>query len=170
MKHKYFIIKDDEKNELIIREFAELDKESGFSLLCEVTFGNETMESAILKGKNALISAIRTQNMYPPIIYAEKITESIVKLYGSRDDQFIELFFDDKDFLAKNLKASKTSGVGVKKDEPVELDELFEEERDNPDELPENDNNIIENTTGHVNTGEDEPLDINEDSQTDEVI
>ncbi len=167
MKHKYFIIKNDEKNELIIREFAELDKESGFSLLCEVTFGKETMESAILKGKNALISAIRTQNMYPPIIYAEKITESIVKLYGSKDDQSIELFLDDKDFLAKNLKASKTSGV--KKNEPVELDELFEEERDNPDDLPENDNSIIENTTGHVNTGEDEPLDIEEDNQMNEA-
>lgn len=96
--------------------------------------------------------------MYPLIIYAEKITESIVKLYGSQDDQSIELFVDDKDLLANNLKASKTSGV--KKDKPVELDELFEEERDNPDELPENDNNIIENTTVHVNTGEDEPLDI----------
>ena len=110
MKHKYFIIKDNEKNELIIREFAELEK-SDFSLLYEVAFGNEKIESAISKGKNALISAIRTQNMYPPIIYAEKITESIVQLYDSKNDQSIELFFDDKDFLAKNLKAFKTSGV-----------------------------------------------------------
>ncbi len=166
MKHKYFIIKDNEKNELIIREFAELDKNSDFSLLCEVTFGNEAVESAILKGKNALISAIRTQNMYPPIIYAEKITESIVKLYGSKNDQSIELFFDDKDFLAKDLKASKTSGV--KKDEPVELDELLEEEPGNQDELPE-DNNVVKKTTFSINTGEDEPLDIEEDNQTDEV-
>lgn len=166
MKHKYFIIKDDEKNELIIREFAEIEQKGIFNLLCEVTFSNEVVESAILKGKNALISAIRTQNMYPPIIYAEKITESIVKLYGSKNDQSIELFFDDKDFLAKDLKASKTSGV--KKDEPVELDELFEEEPDNQDELLE-DNNIVEKTAFSNNTGEDEPLDIGEDNQTDEV-
>ena len=166
MKHKYFIIKDNEKNELIISEFAELDKKSDFSLLYEVTFSNEKIESAILKGKNALISAIRTQDMYPPIIYAEKITESIVKLYGSKNDQSIELFFDDKDFLAKDLKASKTSGV--KKDEPVELDELLEEEPDNLDELPE-DNNIVEKTTFPINNGEDEPLDIEEDNQTNEA-
>ncbi len=166
MKHKYFIIKDNEKNELIIREFAELDKVGGFSLHYEYTFGNEKIESAILKGKNALISAIRTQNMYPPIIYAEKITESIVKLYDSKDDQSIELFFDDKDFLAKNLKASKTSGV--KKDEPVELDELLEEEPDNLDELPE-DNNIVEKTTLSINNGEAEPLDLEEDNQTNET-
>ncbi len=165
MKHKYFIMKDNEKNELIIREFAELDKNSGFSLLYEDTFGNEKIESAILKGRNALISAIRTQNMYPPIIYAEKITESIVKLYGSKDDQSIELFFDDKDFLAKNLKASKSSGV--KKDEPVELDELLEEEPDNLDELPED--NIVEKTTFSINTRGDESLDIEEDNQTEEV-
>ena len=166
MKHKYFIIKDNEKNELIIKEFAEIEQRDIFHLLCEVTLGNEKIESAILKGKNALISAIRTQNMYPPIIYAEKITESIVKLYGSKNDQSIELFFDDKDFLAKDLKASKTSGV--KKDEPVELDELLEEEPDNQDELLE-DNNIVEKTAFSNNTGEDEPLDIEEDNQTDEV-
>lgn len=69
-------------------------------------------------------------------------------------------------FLAKDLKASKTSGV--KKDEPVELDELFEEEPDNQDELLE-DNNIVEKTAFSNNTGEDEPLDIEEDNQTDEV-
>ena len=165
MKHKYFIIKDNEKNELIIREFAELEK-SDFSLLYEVAFGNEKIESAISKGKNALISAIRTQNMYPPIIYAEKITESIVKLYGSIDDQSIELFFDDKDFLAKDLKASKTSSV--KKDEPVEFDESLEEEPDSLDELPE-DNNIVEKTAFSNNTGEDEPLDLEGDNQTKEA-
>ncbi len=166
MKHKYFIIKDDEKKELIIKEFAEIEQKDIFHLLCEVTFGNEAVESAILKGKNALISAIRTQNMYPPIIYAEKIIESIVKLYGSKNDQSIELFFDDKDFLAKDLKASKSSSV--KKDEPVELDELHEEEPDNQDKLFE-DNNIVEKTTVSINTGDDEPLDIEEDNQTEEV-
>lgn len=43
--------------------------------------------------------------MYPPIIYAEKITESIVKLYGSKNDQSIELFFDDKDFFGKRFES-----------------------------------------------------------------
>ena len=89
MKQKYLMIKSDERNELIIREFAELDKEDFFELLCEVTFGNEAIDSAIIKGTRALISALRTQNMYPPIFYAEKIAESVVKLYSSHNDQSI---------------------------------------------------------------------------------
>ena len=48
------------------------------------------------------------------------------------------------------------------------MDELLEEEPDNLDELPE-DNNIVEKTAFSNNTGEDEPLDIEEENQTDEV-
>ncbi len=101
MKHKYFIIKDDEKNELRIEEFGEIEQNGIFHLLFGVTFDNETIGSAISEGMKALISVIRTQGMYPPIIYAEKIAESVVKLYGSKSDQSIVLFFDDKDFLEK---------------------------------------------------------------------
>jgi hypothetical protein len=63
VKQKYFTIKNDEKNELIIREFAEIDKKGEYTLLCEETYNRETIASAISKGKKALISTLRTQNM-----------------------------------------------------------------------------------------------------------
>ncbi len=34
MKHKYLILKNDEKNELTIQEFAELEKQDEYTLLC----------------------------------------------------------------------------------------------------------------------------------------
>ena len=171
MKQKYLMIKSNEKNELIIREFAELDKEDFFEVLCEDTFDGEAIESAIIKGTRALISALRTQNMYPPIFYAGKIAESVVKLYGSQNDQSMELLFDDRDFLAKNLKKSKASSV--KEDEPVEFDELPEDEPDElnelsedkpdePDELLEDDN-AIKKTASPIHIEEDEPFDIEEE-------
>ena len=71
MKQKYLIFKNSEKNELIIREFAELNKEK-FTLLCEEAYDDEMIKVAIEKGVNTLISKLKTQNMYPIGHYAKK--------------------------------------------------------------------------------------------------
>ena len=105
MKQKYLIIKNDEKDELIIKEFSEGGKEDIFQLLYEAIYDNKSIESAIIKGKGALISALRTQNMFPPSLYAGIIAESVVKLYSSQSNEFTELFFNDYDFLSKDLKS-----------------------------------------------------------------
>jgi len=101
MKQKYFILKDDEQKKLIIKEFAELNKEI-FSLLCEEKYDDKAIESAIKKGEKALISKLRTKNMYPPGIYAEKIAEAVIDMYGSREKQSVELYFNDIELLTKD--------------------------------------------------------------------
>jgi hypothetical protein len=73
MKQKYLIMKSYEKDKLIIREFADLDKQM-FSLLCEETYDSTIIRSSIEKGKTNLISILRTQNFFPIGIVAEKIT------------------------------------------------------------------------------------------------
>lgn len=123
MKQKYLILKDNEKKELIVREFAELDKEA-FSLLCEETFQDKLIKSAIAKGKEALISTLRTQNMYPIGPFAAKIAEEVIALYQSKDTDSIELFFDDIDILTKHRKALKS--LDAAEDESAEMDELLE--------------------------------------------
>lgn len=103
MKQKYTILKNNEKKALIIREFAELNKET-LSLLCEQTYDEKIITSAIAKGKRSLISKLRTQSMFPPAAYAEKIAESVMDLYSSPNsdsNQSVELFFDDKETLIK---------------------------------------------------------------------
>ena len=65
MKQKYPIIKDKKNKQLIIREFAELDKEI-LSLLCEETYEQKMIVAAIKSGQENLISALRTNNLYPP--------------------------------------------------------------------------------------------------------
>jgi hypothetical protein len=127
MKQKYIISKTDEKTGLIIREYAELDKEI-FSLLCEETFEDETVKSAIEKGKDALIKTLRTQNLFPLGIYAEAIAASVTKMYESDDDQPVELLFNDVDLLTKTKEEEKTPPLDEIEEDTVEIDDLLDED------------------------------------------
>jgi len=130
MKQKYTILKNDEKTGIIIREFGELDKEI-FSFLCEERFEDETVKLAIAKDKNTLIKTLRTQNLFPLGIYAEKIAEAVTNMYESGDDQPVELIFNDIDLLTK--KEKKPLDVDDIEEEEVVIDDLLDED------LPEED-------------------------------
>ena len=106
MKQKYAIMKSDDKSKLIIQEFAELDKDI-MSMLCEETYDYQKIQTAINSGKEALISALRTPNMYPAKIYADKIAESVITLHDSTDQSATEVSFDDFDFLTPTRKKEK---------------------------------------------------------------
>lgn len=127
MKQKYLIFKNPEKNELIIREFSELDKEK-FSLLCEEAYDDKMIEAAIEEGVDILISKLRTQNMYPIGQYAKKIAESVTSMYVSGDKQSVELFFNDNDLLIKNQEPDKDFDAPAV--ESSDLDELLDEDVD----------------------------------------
>ncbi|MBL7181270.1 MAG: hypothetical protein ABIK98_13565 [Pseudomonadota bacterium] len=150
MKQKYFILKNTEKNELIIREFAELDKES-FSLLCEETFQKDQITSAIAKGKEALVATIRTKNMYPIGPFAAKIAEEVTNLYESKDKDSIELAFDDIDILTKERVAHKP--LDDIESEPVEIDELLVE-----DVAPAFDDSEIDNISYPIQIADDDAV------------
>jgi hypothetical protein len=127
MKQKYTIIKDSKNKQLIIREFAELDKEI-LSLLCEETYAQKDIRAAIKKGQQSLISALRTNNLYPPGIYAKKIADAIKDLYATRDKESEELFFDDLELLAEpdEPEAQETEDADKKQD--GKMDELLEDD------------------------------------------
>ena len=121
MRQKFIIEKNGTVSELNIKEYANLDRENKralkkmdqefFSLLCEETYDNELITSAIKKGKISLISVIRTRNMYPILIHAEKIADSVIELYASGNNLPFELLMDDKELLeiAAPTKKSKSS-------------------------------------------------------------
>ena len=106
MKQKYLISKENDQKKLIIKEFAELDKER-LSLLCEEEYDNKIIKSAISQGKEALISELRTNNMYPPGVYAEKIAQAVIDIFASKESQSIELSFNDVDLLIKEQEPSE---------------------------------------------------------------
>jgi hypothetical protein len=161
MKQKYLILKNDEKNQLTIQEFAELEKQDEYALLCEETYSAKAIVSAISKGKEALILGLRTANLYPPGLSVGKIADAVVNLYNSASDQSIELFIDDRDFLSKDCK--KPQDVDAIEDEPGEFDESLEHKPENLDGLLE-DNDTIKNLTEPIKVEEDELLDIEGES------
>ena len=127
MKQKYAILKNDEKTGIIIREFAELDKEI-FSFLCEETFNDEIVKSAIEKGQEALIQTLRTQNLFPLGIYAKEIAAVVKKMYETGDDQPVELIFDDVDLLTKTKEEEKPLPLDEIEEEAVGIDDLLDED------------------------------------------
>lgn len=110
VREKYVILRDNAKNNLRIREYAIIGKnpkkespsmagEDGFAFLCEEFYKAEVILDSISKGINALITALRTDNVFPVKNNAVKIAESVMALYDSSEDGSVELYFDDLDLL-----------------------------------------------------------------------
>lgn len=125
MKQKFVIMKDDKGKKLTIREHAELDRDD-MSPICEETYDASAIKAAIKAGKEALMAAIRTNNLYPLGIYAEKIAESIIELYALKDKTSAELFFNDVDMLQAKEKAPEGDADLDEDSEP--MDDLLEDE------------------------------------------
>jgi hypothetical protein len=155
MKQKYLIINDKENKQFKIQEFAELNKET-LSLLCEEAYDYKTIKSAISTGKDALISTLRTNNLYPPGIYAEKIANTVVQLYKSKDEESMELFFDDINLLAKKRQSSAISEQV--EDDSTDLDEMLEDDLD--DNYPEKDG--LKKIGSSLKIEDDDYVDIND--------
>ncbi|MDX1707106.1 MAG: hypothetical protein R3274_00820 [Desulfobacterales bacterium] len=129
MKQKYTIVRDDKNGHLIIREFAELDKEI-LSLLCEETYDSKLIKSAIRGGQEKIIAALRTNNLYPPGIYAAKIANAVKELYATQGQESVDLYFNDLELLAVDAET---------KPEPDEKEKAVEEPDEDMDDLLEDD-------------------------------
>jgi len=155
MKQKYLIINDKDNKQFKIQEFAELNKET-LSLLCEEAYDYKTIQSAVSNGKDALISALRTNNLYPPGIYAEKIANALVQLHESTDEESVEIFFDDINLLTKKRRSS---GITEQlDDDSADLDEMLEDDFD--DDYPEK--NKLKKIDSSLKIEDDDYVDIND--------
>ena len=159
MKQKYLIINDKENKQFKIQEFAELNKQK-LSLLCEEAYDYKTIKSAVSAGKDALISTLRTNNLYPPGIYAEKIAYALVQLHKSKSEGSVELFFDDINLLAGKRRSSEIREP--LEDDSADLDEMLEDDfYDDDDDYPEK--NGLKKMGSSLKIEDDDYVDINDD-------
>jgi hypothetical protein len=134
MKQKYVIEKSENGEQIVVKEYAELDKEM-LSLLCQESYVAADLTTAQSQGKPALIEAIRTHNMYPPGFYADQIADAIIGLLAGSDAPTAELFFDDKELFAQEAAASDESlSDDADEDDGVVVDELLEDDMEDEDE------------------------------------
>jgi hypothetical protein len=127
MKQKYSILKDNKSGIVTIKEFAELDK-GMFSLIFEETYENAMIEAAIEDGKDALVSAIRTPNLYPIAEYAEKIADTVIDYFENAPaEEPVELVFNDIKLMQKVKKETPETETEEKS---VEIDDLLDDDDD----------------------------------------
>ncbi len=129
MKQKFQLIKDLKKKRLVIKEYAELDKDA-FALLCEETYDMDQVQAAAKRGREVLVDTLRTQNLYPIGMYAGKIAETAAALLDSDEKATEEILFDDMDLIYQDQKKEWGLGEEAIQEEAAELDELLEEEVD----------------------------------------
>lgn len=125
MKHKYVIEKNAEQKQITIKEFAELDKEV-LSYLCQETYAEERISAAIAKGKDALVAALRTPNMYPSGLFANKIAEAVLAMYGPEPSSSSEVELDDVDFIIR--QRAKRKAVEEIDEEAADIEDLLDDD------------------------------------------
>jgi hypothetical protein len=108
MHQKYTIDQDADSGTLTIREYAVVDKDTrkepiagyrdgDFSLLAEETYDSERLSKSIARGDVAdLVTALRTDNLFPISPHVTKIAESIIEMCRSPEWHSLELIFDDQ--------------------------------------------------------------------------
>ncbi len=117
MKQRYHISRDEKTSELTIQEYAVVAgnikrheisaiARDDFTLLCTETYEGNEIKKAITEGKEALVTVLRTDNLYPIGTYADLIAESVIEIYGKNDHSSKELLFDDLDLFESFQDAS----------------------------------------------------------------
>ncbi|MGD9057501.1 MAG: hypothetical protein PVJ41_16255 [Desulfobacterales bacterium] len=120
MKQRYHISRDEKTSELRIEEYAVIAgnikrheisaiARNDFTLLCTETYEGKAIKEAISEGKEALVTILRTDNLYPIGTYADVIAESVIEIYGNNDHFSKELLFDDLDLFESFQEATPSS-------------------------------------------------------------
>jgi hypothetical protein len=118
MKQRYFISRDEKTSELTIEEYAVIAgnlkrheisalAKDEFTLLCIESYEDKSIKKAISEGKEALVDALRTDNLFPISIYAGVIADSVIEIYGNNNSLSKELLFDDLNLFESIQNESK---------------------------------------------------------------
>lgn len=150
MKQKYAIIRDDDQKTLVVREYAELDKEM-MSLLCEETYPQEAIGAAVKQGTQAVINAIRTNNMYPPTMFAVAIADAITGILAEGGNPSAELFFDDKELFNQDV-VLPAEDLEDEVEEEVDVDDLLDDTLDDDFE----DDKVLKDLKSSIQVADDE--------------
>ena len=158
MKQKFTLIKNVQQKNLVIKEYAELDKDI-LSLLCEETYESDMVKNAISNDKEALITVLRTKNMYPPSAYMDQIAEAVKTLYETDGAATKDLLLNDMDLLLPP-EAEAIPEAEDELEDDGDIDDLLEEDEvdDELDEKLE-----IKKLKTSLKIAEDEPEDAEDD-------
>jgi len=161
MKQKYSILLGDNENELLIREFGELDK-GIFSSVFEQKYSKEAIQTACEKDDTFLISSIRTHGFYPVNACAELIAAGIREFFESGCVETKEISFNDINILKDALAEE---ALEEDDNDSVELDSLLEDESNIEDDsiLGDDDIDTISPTKPSIKIADDDGIQADDD-------
>lgn len=160
MKQKYTIQRNDADNALLLQEYGELDKEI-MSLLCEETYAAETIKTALASGKKELIAALRTRNMYPPSVMADKIADAVMTLYQSEGAPTAEILFDDRELFEMESQEANAEEEDIENDDDDDdIDALIDEGIEDDYE----DKKIIKDLKSSLKVADDDSVDTDDET------
>jgi hypothetical protein len=113
MIQRYDISMDGEANRLSIKEFAILGKKlqkreyfepanEKYLFTHKVTYDGDIIRAAISKGKEVLISELRSDDFFPIRSCVEIIVERVIELFKDNSVSFSEVTFDDQSLFFKD--------------------------------------------------------------------
>jgi len=152
MKQKYVVLLDNDNEKLSIQEYAELDKEM-LSLLCEETYDVTSIKTAMDRDRGALIQALRTNNMYPPGIYTERIADAVAEMFQPGANTSAELFFEEREmFDAGDEEELEDAGEEDDDKNDMDVDDLLDD-----DEIEDDfeEKGIIKNLKKNINSSDE---------------
>ena len=129
MKQKFLLLKNEVNNELIIKEFSELDA-GMYTLICEETYNIESIRS-VITDKHLLTVAIRNNSLFPISHIMDKIFELLPDLLGSKEKESVEFFFEDMEMISDITRKIE---LEEEIDDDVGIDSLLEVDDDDLDE------------------------------------
>jgi len=156
MKQKYVISREADPQRLVIKEYAELDKEM-FSLLCQEQYPEEFIRKAMAEGNDALIAAFRTRNFYPTYAFAARIAEAIFSLFDQTGEEPVEVVIDDAEFINRRRTEPTLRPDTEEEAEDIDdlLDDAVEEEFEDID---------IDKINSGLKIADDDPGDLDEET------
>ncbi|MFP4474940.1 MAG: hypothetical protein ACLFOY_05235 [Desulfatibacillaceae bacterium] len=130
MKYRYVVKRDDARKVLVIREFAKRnDDQLEFTGAGHIPA--EDITAAMSDGLSALVSAIRTDRMYPPGTVAVPMAEAVMKLYGDDAGDEDEAVVEEIDVAPPEAQVEEEE----EEEDTDEEDDLLDEDADELDEV-----------------------------------
>jgi len=115
MIQKYQISLDPEIEEMTIEEYAVVDKDANrkensqltdkdYVLLFEQTYDMASIKEAIAKGREKIITELRTDQFFPAHLCSEKIADTVMALFAGKKGQSASLIYDDMETMAAEFE------------------------------------------------------------------
>ena len=127
MKQQFLVVRGEAKTDLLIREFAELEKNET-SLVGEYLFKASDLKKAAQTDLGELIARLRTTDFFPPAFLAEKLAQAVIEILKDAGKESVEVVMDDMTIM-KDQEADFVDDDDLDDDE--DIDELLED-----DEIP----------------------------------